>query len=275
VGRDVIAIVSDLHCGSTLGLCPAEGIDLDDGGSYSPSDPQKKLWECWLDYCDQVARRLRPDDSFRVVVVGDLVDGDHHGTSQIVSKNLVVSQQAIALACLKPLLGLHPKSVVIIRGTEAHVGGSAAYEESIGRTIGSVRCSDTGAYSHWHYQVESNGVLLDFAHHGTVGTMPWTRPNAANSLAARIGLAAFNAGRRAPDLVFRAHRHQEADSGDNQKVRVIALRAWQLSTAFTHKVAAGSLPEIGGLILTTEGGNYDLDKIRYQWRRPEPARWIA
>ena len=43
--RELWAVVSDLHCGSTLGLCPPEGVQLDDGGQYLPSAAQKALWD--------------------------------------------------------------------------------------------------------------------------------------------------------------------------------------------------------------------------------------
>ena len=51
----VLAITSDHHTGSTLGLCPPEGVRLDDDGSYKPSRAQLWLWANWLDYWKAVA----------------------------------------------------------------------------------------------------------------------------------------------------------------------------------------------------------------------------
>lgn len=268
--RDVWAIVSDLHCNSTLGLCPVSGVQLDEGGWYLPSNEQKKLWECWVEYWAIVRARLHPGDLLHVVVNGDAIDGDHHRTRQIISKNLAATQHEIAVEALQPALALKPHAVFVVRGTEAHVGGSAEYEERLARAIGGVRRTDDGAYSWWHLQAISQGVLLDFAHHGTVGRLPWTRPNATVSLAARIALAAVKAGRRAPDLAIRSDKHQGADSYDHLPVRVIQTRAWQLSTAYVHKIAAGSLPEIGGLIVTCANGKYDVEKVEFEWKREEP-----
>lgn len=45
----VWAVVSDLHVNSTVGLCPASGVRLDDGGTYMPSNSQVWLWERWLE----------------------------------------------------------------------------------------------------------------------------------------------------------------------------------------------------------------------------------
>jgi hypothetical protein len=213
-------------------------------------------------------------DRLHVVLNGDIVDGDHHGTGQIISKNLAATQHDIAIRCLQLAVDLKPAHIFLVRGTEAHVGRSAEFEERVGRELGAVQCSSTGSHSWWHLQTLSQGVLLDFAHHGSVGRLPWTRANATISLAARIALAAAKHGARAPDLAIRSHMHQGADSYDHIKpTRVIQTRGWQLSTAFIHRIAAGSLPEIGGLIVSCENGKYNADKIEFDWKREEP--WAA
>ena len=43
----VVACVGDLHAGSTLGLCPLDGVEVDDGGRYSPNASQRQLWAWW------------------------------------------------------------------------------------------------------------------------------------------------------------------------------------------------------------------------------------
>jgi hypothetical protein len=263
------AVVSDTHCGSTLGLCPPEGVQLDDGGRYLPSREQVALWEAWTDYWARVGEAREKRQPLICVINGDAVDGDHHGTAQIVSRNLAATQHAIAMATFRPMLALKPSAVIFIRGTEAHVGQSAGFEERLAEDLGAEE-TKTGTYSHWHFQAESGGVMLDFAHHGRVGNLPHTRINPLGTLAMRITNAAAKAGDRIPDLAIRSHMHQWSDTGDNFPVRVIQMAGWQLSTAFIHRVAAGSLPEIGGLIVRCEKGQADVTKVKYPWRRAEP-----
>lgn len=270
MSRDVFAVVSDLHCGSMLGLCPPDGVQLDDGGRYMPSNAQVRLWECWLDYWATVKKSLKKGDRLIAVCNGDAADGWHHNSSQIVSNNLPVIQHEITLRTLAPMLELEPSNIIFIRGTETHVGSSGAYEERLARDLEAVKDRETGSHSHWHFQTLSQDVLLDFAHHGSVGKLPWTRNNPSNALAARVFMAAARARVRHPDLVIRSHMHQEADSGEAQPVRVIQTRGWQLSTAFIHKIAAGSLPEVGGLVISCEAGRYELQKVRFEWKRAEP-----
>jgi hypothetical protein len=273
--REVWAVVSDPHCGSTLGLCHPDGQQLDDGGYYRPSVAQGRLWSCWVDLWSIVKSRLKRRDKLIVAINGDIVDGDHHGTSQIVSRSLAAVQHEIAMRALEPAMELKPAAVVVIRGTETHVGRSAEHEERIARDLGAVSDPATGAHSWWHFQAESEGVLIDLAHHGKLGTLPWTRPNATAQLASRILIASAKAGTRHPDIAIRSHYHQWADSADNFPVRVIQTPGWQLSTAFVHRIAAGSVPEIGGLILTCESGNLSVEKVKFNWQRQKPWKLFS
>ena len=55
----MIAVVSDLHCGSTVGLHPPEETPLDDGGAYTPSKAQGWLWSHWLAYWKRVMKERK------------------------------------------------------------------------------------------------------------------------------------------------------------------------------------------------------------------------
>ena len=267
MAKEIWAIVSNLHCGSTLGLCPPEGIQLDDGGWYTPSIEQKELWLKWEEYWDLVKAEVKKGDRLFIALNGDIFDGDHHGTAQIVTKNLASVQHEIALATLKPALALSHHGIVVIRGTEAHVGASGAYEERLARDLEAVPNPVNGTRSHWHFQADSNGTIIDFAHHGSVGKLPHTRSNPAKTLAMKITQAAVRYGIAIPDLAIRSHAHQEADTYDDFPVRVIQTRGWQLSTAFVHRIAAGSLPEIGCLIVSCDPGSYQVKKVKWNWKR--------
>jgi hypothetical protein len=272
-GRDVWAIVSDLHCGSTLGLCPPSGVQLDDGGWYTPSYYQKALWGCWEEYWQKVKEALRPGDRLFVVVNGDWVDGNHHGTAQIISPNLAATQHEVALATIQPAIALNPTRFIVIRGTEVHVGSSGGQEEALAKVLPATIDNDkTGAHSWWHWQCESEGVLMDFAHHGAVGKLPHTRSNPAKTLAVKIMVAAAKHGTRMPDVVYRSHAHQAADTFSEFPCRVIQTRAWQLSTAFVERIAAGSLPEIGAIIQINEGGQFSIHKFDVTWEREAPCQ---
>ncbi len=131
----IVAVTSDHHTGSTLGLCPPEGVRLDDDGKYTPSKAQLWLWACWADYWTLVrTMRDRHKAELRCVYNGDLSEGDHHGTSQIISRNpepaAYISERVFSIPG-----DLKPERQFVVRGTEAHVGPSGATEEAWARRM--------------------------------------------------------------------------------------------------------------------------------------------
>lgn len=270
-----VAIVSDLHCGSTVGLHPEEPTTLDNGALYVPSLAQQWLAQGWRIFWDKVGAKSW-NTPLHVIVNGDLVDGDHHGTTEIVSRH-PNAQMDIAKACFAPVLALNPESVAVVRGTEVHVGKSGSAEESfakwlVAQGITVPHCPETGNASHWHYRGRYGGVLIDAAHHGRIGARPWTKVNATMGLAAQIVMEHAMKQERAPDLAIRSHYHQWVDTYDAYPTRVIQTLAWQLKTAYVHKVAAESLAEVGGAIVTIRDGKIEhVEKVMFPVKRPDPV----
>lgn len=263
-----IAVVSDVHAGSTVALCPPK-ISLDDGGEYVASKAQRWLWACWRDYWRTVERtRDALGAELYAVFNGDLTEGDHHHTTQILSGN-PTAQAAVVDACMKIPLALNPDRLWVIRGTEAHVGPSACFEERIAKGLLKdrrpvVECAETGTASHWHARLEVQGVRLDIAHHGSIGARAWTRNNVTNNLAADLFYNHCKAGVPYPHLALRAHMHQWADTGTAHPVRVLQSGAFQLKTAFTHRIdTRGKLAEIGGYLIVIQDGTADVRRIEF------------
>jgi hypothetical protein len=263
----VIGVASDLHCGSTVAVCPDEGLPLDDGGRYHPSKVQRWLWHCWIDFWSKVGALVAEHEAeFWLAINGDMVDGDHHDTPQIVSRKLNV-QEICALKVLELPLSFKPKHTFVVRGTEVHVGKGADDEEKIARQIGAEQEPDTENHSWWQAMIEANGTLIDFQHHGRRGYRYWTAANAVQMLAAEI-TASWATEERMPDLSIRSHVHISKDSYDNFPIRVITTPAWQLKTAFVHRIGPESLSSIGGLaIVCHPGGKYEVEKFPYEPKR--------
>jgi hypothetical protein len=268
----VIAVTSDQHAGSTLALC-VPTINLDDGGSYQASKVQRWLWGNWLGYWKRVETvRAALSAELYCVFNGDLVEGDHHQSTQIASGN-PNAQAAVVNALMAVPLDLKPDRIFVIRGTETHVGKSASAEERIADGLRRdkrpvVSDLETGAASWWHCRMELHGKLLDFAHHGRTGFREHTRAGAASLHAHDIFLSHMKRGERAPDLCVRGHYHRFNDSHDAAPTRVLTVGAWQLQTAHVHKVATDSLGDIGGAILTVlPNGPIDVEKVEYRAER--------
>lgn len=268
----LLAVVSDVHAGGTTAVCPDE-IRLDDGGKYQASKAQRWLMQCWRDYWEQIAKkRDEAKAELYVCVNGDLVEGDHHRTTQIMSGN-PNAQAAAWTACAAPMLELKPDRIAIIRGTGAHAGVSASSEERIAdglrrdkRPI--ISDPDTGAASWWHWRPELNGVRLSITHHGRMGRLPRTRGSQLVLYAWDILDEHAQSGHPHPHLAFRAHNHKRGDTGSAAPVRVVATGAWQLGTEHVHKVAPDSLADIGGACVLLDRGEYEFRHITFNPERP-------
>lgn len=289
----VIAIAGDLHCGSTIGLCPATGIELDDGGWYDPSEAQLWLWEEWEKHW-KVVQSLARKNTLHLVLNGDLIDGDHHRTSQIASP-LTGIHIRTAMESLAVPLGLKPKQIHVVRGTPTHVGRSAESEEGIARALHNQgwpieQDPDTGMYSSYRRRLDIGDVRLDIAHHGRMGQRANTRRSYSALYA--FDVWAENAlemwqemkrgdvqkawdEKRPPDLGIRSHNHQYMDSGYDHRgvTRMIACPAFQLATEWVHRIAAENMASIGILvIIISDDGQIEVKPLLSEVSRTTPIK---
>lgn len=264
----VVAIVGDTHTNSTLGLCPLSGVELDEGGTYKPNKVQRALWKAWEDFTDTVVS-LRDLHGAKLCTIfnGDICDGDHHNTTQIISR----SEATMFRIVHKTLSKLYDESDVnfVTRGTRAHRGASGSIEEKFAEDIGAVKDPLGGSFSWGHALLNIEGVLIDIAHHATMGRLPWTMKNAGNSLASRVLFQYANRRERIPHLAFRSHNHRYADSYTHYAVRGICLPAWQGVTEHIESIDPGAVADIGGAIVLCKGGKYEV--IIKQYALPSRA----
>jgi hypothetical protein len=260
----LIAVVSDVHAGSTVAVMPPE-VPMDDGQTVVASPAQRWLWGHWNAFWERAAR-LRDAHNAHLIAGfnGDLTEGYHHGTTQVVSAN-PTAQAAIVDAVMAAPLSIGPDRMFGIRGTEAHVGKSAAYEERAFRGLSKdgrnvIMEPDTGNASHWSLTLDIQGKHINFEHHGRMGQRPWTKPNVTANYAAEIFYEYAARGERHPDLAVRSHLHRYVDTYDQHPVRVIQTPAWQLATAFTYRLATPALADIGGLLILVQDGEITVEK---------------
>jgi hypothetical protein len=263
VTRAIVAVVADLHINSTTGLCPP-GMDLDDGGSYQPSEGQRFLWRSWLDYW-QVVDDLVGDDPLYVVVNGDAVDADIKDRSaQMVSRNLATILDA-AITVLEPVRRLAHR-LFIIRGTESHVGLSGQIEEELAGDLDAEKDGDRASW--WQLRAKFAGAEFDIAHHASMGRLPWTSANAGNKLAALAVMAAGEEGCKPPAVVVRSHVHKWSESGKNYSALACTTPCWQLPTAYSYRLGGVDALHIGGVWFEVVNGKI----TRYDRELYFPAR---
>lgn len=248
-----IVAVGDLHCGSTLGLVPADGFPAEDGGLYEPSGAQRWLWERWVDFWQQVGR---VDVLF---LLGDLVDGDKFPQRWTYDQKV---QVGCAVECLVRVLRPPPAHIFAVRGTTVHVGPAAEADAYVARLLGA-----PDDHIGFHLLVRVAGYLFDLAHHVGGRRLPWTMEATATALAAQ-----FRAGDgEVPDFVLRGHVHYAADSGVVTRPRVLIVPGWQLRTAHALRYGGAAVLPVGGWIIDISPGHVDARVVLY---RPERGRPI-
>lgn len=262
----LLVVNSDLHCNSTVALCPPV-IELDDGGSYRASKVQLHLWRSWTDFWSRIAQ-MKKDLNADVwsVFNGDTADKDSHRGTQVITRNEATINN-ITLCTLDPALAI-TDLLFFIRGTPAHTGKSSYIEESLAEDLDAYPDDDTGNYSWWELPLTVSGVTFHIAHHRRLTHLPWTHGGAANRLAAQLVYEYADDPTR-PDIAIRSHGHRIDESSLTHPIKVIFTPAWQLKTEFVYRIASESLSHIGGLVFTCNKGAYS-----WQWidRAYQPTR---
>jgi hypothetical protein len=249
-----VVIISDTHSGCKLSLCPPEGVKLDEGGKYQPSKFQRFIWKKWRYFCDVFVPETIHDEPFYLIHNGDALDGMHHGTTTTITNNwkdqIKIAEQVLAPVVERAARYYH------IRGTEAHVGPSAQYEEILARNLGA-HPDGEGNYSRYDLWLRfgvRNDILLHALHHiGSTGSQAY-ESTAVNKELMEAYVEAGRWGRRPPDVLVRSHRHRAYEckipAGKGSAYSIVTP-AWQGKTPFTWKIpgARQSEPQFGGVIL--------------------------
>lgn len=249
--------ISDTHCGSKHGLCVPWKVRLPEssGAFYLASKHQKRLWKQWNFACKEFIPDATRGEPFVVIHNGDAVDGDHHNTSTIISRNLAV-QAEIAGECLEVIMAVPGfRGLYAVGGTPAHVGEAWCEEERLFRQLGAIPDSN-GNSVRGELWIMCGPRLGHYAHHiGTTSSGAYETSALARE-ANELYAEAAKRGLRPPDFIVRSHRHLRSEirvAREKQDAIVLVTAAWQLKTPFVQKTA-------GGRVMSPQTG---LSVIRY------------
>jgi len=261
MGRTLLALAADAHANSTLGLCNPEA-SLPDGQPVSLTKAQQWLWQCHLDFLDQVKAAWRPGDRLYGVWAGDGPDINRK-TTQLMTTNPMGAVE-LFVATAKPLLELCEDGGWILRGTENHDGDAGNLEEMAARLLGTSHYpADSKLASCWLLRLALSGVQVDVTHHGPMGRLPWTKTNGLMRVAAEIQDEYVKHGQLPPALAVQAHNHVFGDTGLNHTVRVIGLPCWQLQTSYGFRVSPRRMTDIGGVLVILDEGRMEVRPILF------------
>ena len=245
--------LSDLHIGSTVGIWP-KGFVCNEGYPIGQNKFQEWLWECWQDMEKWVDSVVGGDD-FEIVFNGDLVEGIHHRTLQVMSPD--VGDQTAAVDHVVGKLCAKAARVHLIKGTECHTRGD---EIRLGKALGATVDPMTGQSAWDVLDLEVNGTLYNFAHHISATSRSYLEASAHSMALGALSHSRARTGKRVPLVVARAHRHRHGVWNDGNQISAIC-GAWQGLTRHGYKVVPDAVPQPSAIIYdsrTTEKGDLPL-----------------
>lgn len=249
-----LVVVSDIHAGCRMALCPPNGVPLCDGGTYMPSEFQTKLARMWCEWWNVWVPRFTDGLDYDVVINGETVDGRHHGSTTQISQNLE-DQKAAAVALLKPVRDMCPGRFFVVSGTPAHSGEQGCDDEAVARELGA-EPDASGRHARYGLLIDVGGALVDVLHHiGTTSSSAYESTAVYKELVESY-VEAGRWGDRPPDVVVRSHRHRYFEAkvaSARGQATVVVTPGWQGKTPFAYRIAGArmSQPQFGGIVIRT------------------------
>lgn len=253
-----LVVLSDTHCGCRLAVCPPTPIPLDDGGTYTASTFQRKMYAYWREFWDVWVPEVTRGEPYDFVHNGDVIDGVHHGSTTQISHN-IEDQLRIAAALLEPEVRRCKDAggtYYHIRGTGAHVGQSALYEEMLAQRLGAKpnELGQHARYDLWKRVGGTGGPLVHLLHHIGTTASAAHESSAVNAELTASYVEAARWGREPPDYIVRSHRHRSIAVDINSAkgyAAAVVTPAWQGKTPFAWKIPGARLsePQIGGIAI--------------------------
>lgn len=270
-----IVTVSDLHVGSTMGICPAR-VETVDKGTYLPNKYQRTLLKYWKNFWTEwVPETAEEAECLILVLNGDMLDGIHHNTVNILSNSWEIQEQA-AVAILTTIFELCPMKidqVFFVKGTEVHVGPNGESEERIARQIGAVK-NELGEYASYQWWLQVDEVPFQFAHHiGVTSSAAYESSAPMRELVSGL-VEASQWDQRLPRVIVRSHRHRfipVSIPSAHGRIECVITPGWQLRSPHVERIDRMRMPHIGGVMFKVEGTECRIIEKLYPLPGPKPV----
>lgn len=268
---------ADYHTGSTMALFPAVrlvngrympvdqtgGFFLKNNNNFYPDSNQTKIFNHFERSLD-LFKSWRKGERLVFIVDGDAIDGDHHGTHQLIT-HIRDEQKQIHV----DMMNYFKKRIAFkdgkdklyyLEGTESH---TLEDEVKIAQSLNAEFYSINEQLSPF-IEMYINGTLIWIYHHGMkAGRLP-SKGNALRNELKRIYLECLEAGKKCPDVVITAHTHDpdyQTYMSNWKEVHGIILPSQQMKTRYVNGVAPTSVNRIGLQFMhVSKNGNIEIPK---------------
>lgn len=260
---DCCLIASDLHVLSTFALL-RPGFVTTEGNEVGVNRLQEWLWSQFLS-CVEEVKQLANGRPFPLILNGDLLEGNHHRTTEILAADEVEHARA-SVYTLQPLTDIAAESFVV-EGTECHTGNLEHY---IAKEIGATPSPD-GKYAWPLLHISIHDCLGSVRHHISTTSREWLGASGIGINAANAQLAAARAGQPIPKWIASGHRHKPGLVTDGYSHLAVVSPAWQGLTRYARKVVPDGQLVVGFVWLDWRGSQPGaLPAVKMITRTPEP-----
>jgi len=301
-----LAAWGDTHCGSHVGIQKPRQYQFA-GGNVASTPERRSLYRKWKEYAQRVAEK-REGRRLVTVLMGDLIDGVHHGSRQLLTSYLHEQRQMfldLAWEYLDIVGHTDEDFIYVLRGTDirdTHGTPSDAYE--IARELGAVPSREPkldrfdldeygqprqvgGEWAWPEIELDIYGNLVQLTHHAPTGrgTRAHTLGNTMRSWARSLQHLKDARRERIPRYVVWAHKHTahsetvqfENGSAEGPLTTVVCTPAFQGRTEWVKQAIPLTLPtSIGGWWANFDPDGTTVSKLEYtELRLTRKAEKIA
>jgi hypothetical protein len=165
------------------------------------------------------------------------------------------------------------EGVYVTRGTQAHTGLQAEYEELFASNFdNTIRNPETNRFTWWHLPLILDGVRIDACHHprgGGGGARPQNSQSGVDRIAADTLFFYANNREAPPHLVIRSHLHGYRDSYDAFATRAIITPPMSLLTPYPRRLGINFSEDVGAVLIYCDNSEYFVEPLKYPVRKPE------
>jgi hypothetical protein len=234
----LLLVISDIHCGSDTALAPPV-VKLRAGNHVTPGENLHQRW-LWHEYqrCLDRFFEYAKGDPFCAVFNGDICEGVHHGTTELIELEKE-RHLGIAVEATRQIWEKATRSYVV-EGTQCHTGH---LEHLFAEMIGAEKPADSpdGHYAPHKWLFEMHGCLVDATHHMPATSRAYLEAGAMSITRGNALLNAVRAGHRPAQVYLRGHRHVPGIYSDHHSLFGVT-GAWQFLTRHGRKVVPDSVP---------------------------------
>jgi len=252
--------IADTHTGSIYGLHPyyvnkekdiskkGEWITVDEaGGWYYTNNPNyhlnAKQVRIWRHYEKGIrgaaAFRFAMNADLLIIVMGDAIDGDHHATHQLTTRNEgeQIAAHVQIMRWTNEVMGFRPgvDKIAYIEGTESHTRDN---EEIIAQWLVTEKFKDGSSCTPF-LEMDVQGNLLWFYHHGKAAGYASRSGKQLYSYLSDIYVDRRMNSKRPPNLIMTADKHAkdyQTYRHNGHELHGIILPPFQDKTRFTNKL---------------------------------------